>query len=51
MKKILIIAIALLIGGYLTAQETKQGAKLPSVNVKTLEGETFNVQNINIILF
>lgn len=47
MKKVLIIAMSLLISGYITAQETKQGAKLPSVNVKTIEGEIFNIQNIN----
>ena len=47
MKKILILSIAFLISGYITAQETKQGAKLPSVNIKTLKGETFNIQNIN----
>jgi peroxiredoxin len=47
MKKSLIIVIALLISGFVTAQEAKQGAKSPSVNVKTLEGETFNIQNIN----
>ena len=32
---------------YLTAQETKQGSKLPSVNLKTLEGQTFNTKDIN----
>ncbi len=43
-EKLLIIVIAMLISGFVTAQEAKQGAKLPSVNVKTLEGETFNIQ-------
>ena len=47
MKKLLILAVIFSIGGYLTAQETKQGAKLPSVNIKTLKGETFNIQNID----
>jgi len=47
MKKIIILSLALLMGGMLAAQETKQGNKLPSVNIKTLEGETFNIQNID----
>ena len=47
MKKLLILAIVFLVSGYLTAQDTKQGAKLPSINVKTLKGETFNIQNID----
>lgn len=47
MKKILILSLALLIGGMINAQETKQGSKLPSVNVKTLEGNTFNIQDID----
>lgn len=47
MKKIIILSLALLISGMLSAQEAKQGSKLPSVNVKTLEGETFNIQDIS----
>ncbi len=47
MKKILLLTMALSAVLFLTAQEEKQGSKLPSVNVKTLEGETFNVQNID----
>lgn len=47
MKKVLIIVIAMLIGGFITAQDSKQGKKLPSVNVKTLEGETYNTKNIS----
>jgi peroxiredoxin len=47
MKRIIIFTIALLITGSITAQEAKQGAKLPSINVKTLEGQTYNVQNID----
>ena len=46
MKKILLLTFALLVGMVMMAQE-KQGAKLPSVNIKTLEGETFNTQNID----
>ena len=47
MKKVLIIVMTLLISGYISAQETKQGAKLPSINIKTLKGQTFNIQNID----
>ncbi len=47
MKKILILALAVFVTGFVTAQNTKQGAKLPSVMVKTLEGKSFNVQDIN----
>jgi len=47
MRKVLVFTLVILISGFISAQETKQGAKLPSVNVKTLEGQTFNVQNIN----
>ena len=38
--------MALLITGAISAQDSKPGKKLPSVNVKTLEGETFNTRNI-----
>ncbi len=47
MKKVLIVIMTLLVSGFITAQEAKQGAKLPSVNVKTLDGQVFNVRNIN----
>ncbi|MCF6319488.1 MAG: TlpA family protein disulfide reductase [Proteobacteria bacterium] len=49
MKKILIFTMTLLITGFITAQEQEaaRGRKLPSVNVKTLEGQTFNTQNIS----
>ncbi len=46
MKKFLILAFVFLMGGYLTAQEKTNIQKLPSVNIKTLDGETFNTQNI-----
>lgn len=39
--------MALLIGGYIYGQETSQGKKLPSVNIKTLKGKTFNTQTIS----
>ncbi len=47
MKKTLFFAIAILIAGYITAQETNQCAKLPSVNIKTLDGKTINTQTIS----
>ena len=47
MKKVLIFSFIILISGYITSQETKQGSKLPSVNLKTLEGQTFNTKDIN----
>ena len=46
MKKLLIFSSVMAICGFITAQETKQGSKLPSVNLKTLEGQTFNTQEI-----
>ena len=45
MKKLLTLLLVIIISGSLTAQ-TEQGSKLPSVNVKTLEGQTFNTQDI-----
>ncbi len=47
MNKIIVLALSILIGGFLTAQEANQGSKLPSVNIKTLDGETFNTQDIS----
>lgn len=47
MKKTLLFAIAILIAGYISAQETKQCVKLPSVNIKTLDGKTINTQSIS----
>lgn len=47
MKKILIFSLILLISSYIIAQEAKQGSRLPSVNLKTLEGQTFNTQSIS----
>lgn len=45
MKKVLILLLVIIISGSLTAQ-IEQGSKLPSVNLKTLEGQTFNTQDI-----
>lgn len=39
--------VALFIFSGIYAQDEKQGSKLPSVNVKTLDGETFNTQQID----
>ncbi len=47
MKKVLFLSLALLIGGFITAQDSKQGNSLPSVNIKTLEGGTFNTKDIS----
>jgi cytochrome c biogenesis protein CcmG, thiol:disulfide interchange protein DsbE len=47
MRKVIILSLAMLIGGILNAQEAKKGNKLPSVNIKTLEGETINTKSIS----
>lgn len=47
MKKLFVLFLALTAVTYISAQEAKQGSKLPSVNIKTLEGETFNTQSID----
>ena len=46
MKKIIILLFAIFVGGFALAQEKTSTQKLPSVNIKTLDGETFNTQNI-----
>ncbi len=46
MKKVLILSLVIIISGYLSAQTT-EGSNLPSVNVKTLEGQTFNTKDIS----
>jgi peroxiredoxin len=46
MKKLVILIMALMIGGFVMAQEKQAYQKLPSVNIKTLNGTTFNTQNI-----
>ena len=46
MKYIIILLSALIIVSMVNAQEKADYKALPSVNIKTLEGETFNTQNI-----
>ena len=45
MKKLFVIVFALLTFGFVGAQDADY-SKLPSVNIKTIEGETFNTQDI-----
>ena len=45
MKKIVVLFVVLLFTGFLVAQDVTY-KKLPSVNVKTLEGESFNTSDI-----
>ncbi len=47
MKKIVLTTIALLFGFYLSAQQETQMKKLPSVMIKTLDGEQFNTAKIS----
>lgn len=46
MKKIVLAALAIVFGFQLMAQEEK-GRKIPSVNIKSLDGQTFNTENIS----
>ena len=46
MKKLAIFVFVLLIGGIAFAQDDLELNTLPSVNIRTLEGETFNTSNI-----
>lgn len=46
MKKLIIILLAVFIGSVVMAQDEQAYQKLPSVNIKTLEGATFNTQDI-----
>jgi thiol-disulfide isomerase/thioredoxin len=46
MKRIVVIVFVVLLGLGATAQ-SKTGNKLPSVNVKTLDGKTFNTSEIS----
>ena len=46
MKRIVVIIFVVLLGLSATAQ-SKTGNKLPSVNVKTLDGKTFNTSEIS----
>ena len=45
MKKFVVIIFAVLFGGFIAAQDAQYN-KLPSVDVRTIEGETFNTQDI-----
>jgi cytochrome c biogenesis protein CcmG/thiol:disulfide interchange protein DsbE len=47
MKKLVVILLALFVVSSISAQDIKQGSKLPSVNIKTLDGETYNTQQID----
>ena len=47
MKKLVVILLALFVVSSISAQDDKQGSKLPSVNIKTLDGETYNTQQID----
>lgn len=46
MKHIIVLLSALFMTNFAVAQEKAEYKKLPSVNIKSLEGETFNTQNI-----
>ena len=46
MKKGIILAMMVMFGVVLMAQETTSGNKLPSVNIKAIDGTTFNTENI-----
>jgi len=47
MKKILLMASMVLFGVVLLAQENNAGNKLPSVTIKTLDGNSFNTRDIS----
>ena len=47
MKKLLLIATILFFGASLFAQEESAGRKLPSVDIKTLNGEVVNTSTID----
>lgn len=46
MKRLIVLAVVLFLGVTIYAQETTERKKLPSVNIKTLDGQTFNTQDI-----
>ena len=46
MKKLIIASIFSLIAIFSFAQNSEKNTNLPSVNIKTLDGQTFNTQNI-----
>ncbi len=45
MKKLIILFFAVILGAFVVAQETDYN-QLPSVNVRTIEGESFNTKDI-----
>jgi peroxiredoxin len=47
MKKLIIFTLVLFLGTALYSQEENKKNDLPSVNIKTLDGQTFNTQDIN----
>ncbi len=46
MKKLLVFTLVLFLGVTLYSQETTERNTLPSVNIKTLDGQTFNTKDI-----
>jgi len=46
MKRTILLMAVLFLGFTIYAQETSERKKLPSVNIKTLDGKTFNTQDI-----
>ncbi len=46
MKKFIILTIAFFIGFAVFSQEETTKKELPSINIKTLDGQTFNTQDI-----
>jgi thiol-disulfide isomerase/thioredoxin len=47
MKKVVLLTFALLLGTFVFSQNETKGNKLPSVNIKTLDGEQFNTKEIS----
>ncbi len=47
MKKFIIFTLVLFLGTALYSQEENQNNDLPSVNIKTLDGQTFNTLDIS----
>jgi len=47
MKKGIILAILVMFGMTMMAQDENSGNKLPSVTIKTLDGSSFNTQDIS----
>ena len=47
MKRIVLVFCTLLFCGYVTSQDLNKRNNLPSINIKNLEGETFNTKEIS----